>query len=111
MARVRREARQAPPAKTEKLADALYHGAEATIPPWEPVLVNDAIVAAERLRARFPDDMPTAAALGWLQLARDNPEQALREVGPLLTPEVEPDLTVSHALVQALRARFGGAGQ
>ena len=77
-------------------ADALFRAAEGAEPVWEPARVREATLAAERLRAKLPDDPQAAHALGWLRLAEENPERALREVAPLRTPEADPTLTAAQ---------------
>jgi predicted Zn-dependent protease len=89
-------------------ADALFRTAEGIEPVWEPARMSEAVQAAERLRAKLPDDPQVATALGWLQLAEGNPERALREVAPLRTPEAEPTLSlVQMELLGAIYRQTG----
>ncbi|HET6575686.1 MAG TPA: hypothetical protein VFG68_18950 [Fimbriiglobus sp.] len=77
-------------------ADVLYRAAEGVDPVWEPARVREAVLAAERLRAKQPDDPQVAFMLGWLRLAEGNPERALRDVAPLRMPEAEPTLSLTQ---------------
>jgi tetratricopeptide (TPR) repeat protein len=89
-------------------AGALFRAAEGTDPPWDPARVREAIQSAERLRARLPNDTDAAFWLGWLRLADDNPERALRDVAPLLSPEADPVLTAPQLeLIGAVYRRTG----
>lgn len=89
-------------------ADVLFRAAEG-VDPWEPARVREAGLAVERLRAKQPDDLPAAFAVGWLRLAEGNPERALREVAPLRAPEVEPQL--SAAQMELLGAIYRQTGK
>jgi predicted Zn-dependent protease len=89
-------------------ADALFRAAEGIEPVWEPARLREALPAAERLRAKLPDDPQVATALGWLRLAEGNPERALRDVTPLRTPEAEPTLSlVQMELLGAIYRQTG----
>ena len=90
-------------------ADALFRAAEGVEPVWEPARLREAVLAVERLRAKLPDDPQAALALGWLRLAENNPERALRDVAPLRTPEIDP--TLSAAQIELLGAIYRQTGK
>jgi tetratricopeptide (TPR) repeat protein len=75
-------------------ADALFRAAEEGDPPWEPTRVREAVLAAERLRAKLPADPQAATELGWLRLAENNPDRARYDTAPLRTPDAAPTLSL-----------------